>query len=112
MKITAITQDQMILVNGVPAFMAEIGGFEMRRGEWAVQFDTATGVGEVEYLDIRNNQTITQADFDNSYAWLLTEHQRYLDHKETERIAAEKEAAEHDEQSQTGDSGGGAATGA
>lgn len=88
MKITVITEDQIILVDDVPAFMAEIGGFEMRRGEWAVHFDTNKSIGEIEYLDIRNNQTITQADFDSSYAWLLTEHQRYLDHKQAEEQAA------------------------
>ncbi|WP_162062376.1 hypothetical protein [Vibrio taketomensis] len=50
MKIAAITQDQLIIKDGVPAPIALIGGFRMERGEWAVHFDTDLGIGQIEYL--------------------------------------------------------------
>lgn len=87
MKITAITQDQLIIVDGVVVDMRLKGGFEMRRGEWAVHFDTATGRGEVEYLDIRQNAAMTQAEFEKHYAWLLEEHQRAVKQAEAEEKA-------------------------
>ncbi|WP_311568394.1 hypothetical protein [Photobacterium arenosum] len=87
MKITAVTYDQVIVVDGVPAFMAEIGGFEMTNGEWAVHFNDAIGIGEIEYTDARSNATLSPEGFQASYAWLITEHQRYLDHVEQQNVA-------------------------
>ncbi|WP_325892732.1 hypothetical protein [Grimontia sp. NTOU-MAR1] len=87
MKITAITQDQLIIVDGVGVDMRPHGGFEMRRGEWAVQFDTVTGRGEVEYTDARHNSALTQADFDKHYAWLMDEHQRAIEKEKADEAA-------------------------
>ena len=84
MKITAVTQDQLILIDGEPALMAEIGGYNMQRGEWAVHFDTELGVGHIEYLDNRDNQVLDSALFNSAYAWLIDEHQRFIDLKEAE----------------------------
>ncbi|SIO96684.1 hypothetical protein [Vibrio spartinae] len=80
MKVTAITQDQMIIVDGVVAEMSKIGGYQMTHGEWAVQYDTATGAGHIEYLDARPNQAIGENEFNARYAWLIDEHQRYQDY--------------------------------
>ncbi len=80
MKIVAITYDQMIAIDGVPAMMRDIGGFHMKRGEWAVHFDTDTGIGSIEFTDNRLNETITSETFHQSYAWLIDEHQRYQDY--------------------------------
>ncbi|WP_330960013.1 hypothetical protein [Photobacterium sp. 53610] len=110
MKITVITQDQLIVVDGKPAFMGDIGGFEMSRGEWAINYDTVTGVGHIEYTDNRPNQKIYTADFDNSYSWLLDEHQRYLTEtaiKEAAEEEARNEQPEEDPILDSGDTGGG-----
>ncbi|MDO6709084.1 hypothetical protein, partial [Photobacterium sp. 1_MG-2023] len=88
MKITAATQDQIILIDGIPALMAEMGGYNMQRGEWAVHFDTDLGVGHIEYLDNRGNQILTRDLFERAYAWLIDEHTRYV------TAMAEQEAAE------------------
>lgn len=93
MKIAAVTQDQLILIAGVPAQMRELGGYHMTRGEWAVHFDTDLGYGHIEYLDNRNNVTLSQEDFDKHYAWLITEHKRYLDHVAEQQRSAEEAAA-------------------
>lgn len=106
MKITAITSDQIILVGGVPAMMREIGGYQMTNGEWAVQFDTELGYGHIEYTDKRQNKTIDQAYFDAHFAWLITEHQRYIDIK-----AAEAQANESETMASTGGADGGAIAG-
>lgn len=81
MKISAVTEDQIIVIDGRPAFMAHIGGYHMTNGEWAVHFNTATGMGEIEYIDNRPNQFIDEAFFNQHFAWLQTEHQRYLEHE-------------------------------
>jgi len=88
MKITAVTTDQIIVVGGVPALMREIGGYQMTNGEWAVQFDSELGYGHIEYTDNRPNLAINQAYFDIHFAWLITEHQRYLDHVAAQEAAA------------------------
>ncbi len=93
MKITAVTVDQIIIFGGVVAQMREIGGYHMTNGEWAVHFDTTLGHGHIEYLDNRNNQTIDQAFFDQHYAWLIDEHQRFIKLKEAEQNG-ETQAAE------------------
>lgn len=91
MKIAAITQDQLILIDGVPALLGELGGYRMERGEWAVHFDTLTGIGQIEYFDNRQNQLISNDEFNKHYTWLIEEHQRYQDHKAAE-LAAEEAA--------------------
>ncbi|UTM58286.1 hypothetical protein L4174_005440 [Photobacterium sp. CCB-ST2H9] len=88
MRITAITQDQLIVIDGVPAFLGQMGGFAMRQGEWAIDYNTLTGLGHIEYTDNRPNQTINSAVFDAAYAWLIDEHTRYV------AAIAEQEAAE------------------
>ncbi len=115
MKITAITQDQVIIINSRPALVAEIGGYHMHNGEWAVHFDTDMGIGHIEYLDNRLNRTIEQAEFDKHYSWLIEEHQKYIDHQaEQQRLIAEQIEREHQENEQnsidsdtTSDSNGG-----
>ncbi|MGF1762451.1 hypothetical protein [Aliivibrio kagoshimensis] len=86
MKITAVTIDQIIVIDGVVANLSNTGGFEMRGGEWAIQFDSNVGAGHVEYTDRRLTKDINQAEFDAKYAWLLIEHKNYID------LVAEQEA--------------------
>lgn len=92
MKITAVTEDQIIVIDGQGAEMRVLGGYHMQNGEWAIHFDTALGYGEIEYLDNRPNRRIYQAEFDTHYSWLITEHQRYLDHLSAEAAANEPDA--------------------
>jgi hypothetical protein len=106
MKITAVTTDQIIVVSGVPAMMRELGGYQMTNGEWAVQFDTELGYGHIEYTDNRPNKPIDQAYFDAHFAWLITEHQRYVETK-----AAEAQANESETMATTGDADGGVIAG-
>lgn len=87
MKISAVTTDQIIVVDGVLARISKIGGYHMTNGEWAIYYDTNKGYGEIEYLDNRPNQLLDKETFDSKYAWLLEEHQRYLDHKAAQEIA-------------------------
>lgn len=79
MRISIITLDQVIVLDSTPAMMLEVGGFEMAGGEWAVHFDTNTGIGHVEYTDSRPNKVISQADFDASYSWCLARHSEWVD---------------------------------
>lgn len=87
MKISAVTTDQIIVVDGKPALMRDIGGYQMTNGEWAVQFDSEFGYGHIEFTDNRPNQEIDQAYFNMHFAWLITEHQRYLDHVAAQEAA-------------------------
>lgn len=105
MKIAAITQDQVIVIDGNAAFMRELDGFLMERGEWAVRFDTDLGIGTIEYTDSRNNRSIDAAEFNAHYSWLEVEHQRYVDHKAAE-AAAEAAANEPDPISEPGGDSG------
>lgn len=89
MKITAVTQDQLILIDGVAAQIGEIGGFFMQRGEWAVHFDTELGIGHIEYLDIRSNQSLTLALFEQHYAWLIDKHAEYQQWLEAQVVEEE-----------------------
>ncbi|AJQ92249.1 hypothetical protein [Gynuella sunshinyii] len=75
MKITAVTKDQLIIIDGVPVGPPECS-FSMPAGEWAVRFDTDTGIGEVEYLDNRQNEVIGLEDFEQRYTGLVAEHDR------------------------------------
>lgn len=77
MRFTAITQDQILMVDGEAVTPPHVS-FEMPRGEWAVHFDTSTGLGEVEYLDSRQNETINQIVFDERYGYLVTVHTESL----------------------------------
>jgi hypothetical protein len=79
MKITAVTQDQIIIIDEVVADMRTLGGYHMTDGEWALHFDTITGYGEIEFIDNRQNQVIGQAYFEAHYTWLIDEHTRYMD---------------------------------
>lgn len=79
MKITAVTADQLIIVDGIAAELKLCGGYHMKNGEWAVHYDTVSEVGEIEYIDNRLNVVLTKSDFDTHYAWLLTEHARVLE---------------------------------
>ncbi|MBD8513154.1 hypothetical protein IFO68_10760 [Photobacterium sp. CAU 1568] len=96
MRITAVTQDQLIVIDGVPAFLGHIGGYAMRQGEWAVDFNTLTGLGHIEYTDNRPNQIIDSTVFNAAYAWLIDEHKRYVTAM-AEQHAAE-EAARNEQQ--------------
>lgn len=69
MKITVVTQDQMIIIDGQP-IRAPWCSYSMPAGEWAVRFDTVTGAGEVEYLDNRPNETIGAAEYAERYQHL------------------------------------------
>lgn len=72
MKITVVTADQMIIVDGDPVQVQQHGQpFQVPNGEWSVHFDEGQGVGEVEYIDSRLNETINQAAFDDRYRFLL-----------------------------------------
>ena len=101
MNITAITQDQLIIVDGVPAAIAQIGGFRMERGEWAVHFDSELGIGQIEYLDIRSNQTLTSKEYEAHYAWLVAKHGEYIDWVHQQELEQEKVAAQAAQEQQT-----------
>jgi len=89
MKITAVTQDQIIVIDSAVANIREIGGYVMENGEWAIHFDTDLATGQIEYIDSRTNQAIDQKAFDAHYQWLIDEHQRYQTHEaEQEKAAA------------------------
>lgn len=81
MKISVITQDQVVLIDG----LALPFSFQVPNGEWAIHFDTETNLGEVEYIDSRLNETIR--DFSH-YQYLVTLYQ-----EEQARLEAEAEAA-------------------
>ncbi|WCE31113.1 hypothetical protein [Vibrio sp. SCSIO 43137] len=83
----------------------------MTRGEWAVHFDTDKGYGEIEYLDNRPNEALTQQGFDAHYAWLVTEHERYQKHQAEVQAKAEALANEQQALVDAGN-GGNAAAGA
>ncbi len=97
MRITAITADQLILVGGIPAQIALIGGYHMKNGEWAVHFDTETGMGEIEYIDNRPNRVIGQAEFETHYSWLQEEHSRYLEYVEQQQAQLAQELADNEQ---------------
>lgn len=101
MKIAAVTTDQIIIVAGSVAQMREIGGYQMANGEWAVHFNTELGHGHIEYTDNRSNRTIDAAEFEAHYAWLIGEHQRYVDH------VAALEAAANESETMATDGGDG-----
>lgn len=81
MDFHAITQDQIILVDGEGLEVP----FEVPAGEWAIHWDGRINRGEVEYIDKRQNETITSFD---KYAYLVD-----LFNAEKARIEAEKLAA-------------------
>jgi len=84
MKISIITQDQIIVIDGEGLNIP----FQMN-GEWAVHWDSRLGTGEVEYTDSRLNEAITSFD---KYQHLID---LFVDEKariEAERAAAEAEA--------------------
>ncbi|ODS10164.1 hypothetical protein [Vibrio scophthalmi] len=93
MKIVAVTRDQLILIDGISAQICLIGGFTMQRGEWAVHFDTKTGVGHIEYIDIRNNQPLTTELFNTHYAWLIAKHGEFVQWQQ-EQAALEQAQSE------------------
>jgi len=88
MKITAVTQDQMIIIDGQP-IRAPWCSFSMPAGEWAVHFDKLTGVGEVEYLDNRPNETISAATYAERYQHLEQTHADAVAAYQTELAAQE-----------------------
>ena len=97
MKIIAVTQDQLIIKDGVPEKVFSVGGFFMRTGEWSVSFDTEKGTGEVEFLDSRENQVLTPEVYLQKYSWLSDLHQEVIDLREykaaeKKRIAEEQAA--------------------
>lgn len=73
MKITAITQDQILIIDGVPVTKPWCS-YTMPAGEWALHYDTATGVGEVEYLDNRPNEAIDATGYAERYQHLEQVH--------------------------------------
>lgn len=82
MKISVITQDQTVIVGGI----ANQFSFQVPNGEWAIQFDVTSGLGEVEYIDSRPNETITSFE---KYDYLMQAWQAEEDRIEAERAAAE-----------------------
>lgn len=73
MKITAVTQDQMIIIDG-QSVRAPWCSYSMPAGEWAVHFDTETGAGEVEYIDNRPNEIISASTYVERYQHLEQVH--------------------------------------
>lgn len=90
MRIIAVTQDQLIVKDDVLADISMIGGYTMTNGEWAVHFDSDLGIGHVEYIDSRPNSTLSKADFDKHYKWLVSEHQKYLDYLKAKAQSTEQ----------------------
>jgi hypothetical protein len=72
-KVIAVTQDQIVLVDGVAVSASKYGGYQMTNGEWSVNFDSELGIGEIEYLDARPNKQMNQADIER-YMWLIDLH--------------------------------------
>jgi hypothetical protein len=64
MKISVITQDQTVVIDG----QALKFPFQVPAGEWAIHYSDVSGVGEVEFLDSRNNEPLTSFD---AYAYLV-----------------------------------------
>lgn len=85
MKISVITQDQTVVVDG----HAQRFDFQVPNGEWAIQFDFNTGLGEVEYIDARPNETITSFD---KYQFLFTGWEEGVKRDREAREAAEAAA--------------------
>lgn len=90
MKITAITQDQLIIVDDVPAPIGQIGGFRMERGEWAVHFDTEIGAGHIEFLDSRSNEPLNTALYQARYAWLVSKHAEFIEWEHAQQLEREQ----------------------
>ena len=89
MKFSAITQDQVLILDGEPEHCGIVGGFSLPSGEWAIHYNGA--FGEVEYLDNRPNENINKATFDKRYGYLLEIHATAK--AERERQQAEMKAA-------------------
>jgi ABC-type transporter lipoprotein component MlaA len=64
MKISVITQDQTVVIDGQALKFA----FQVPAGEWAIHYSFISSVGEVEFLDSRNNEPLTSFD---AYAYLI-----------------------------------------
>jgi hypothetical protein len=64
MKISVITQDQTVVIDG----QALKFPFQVPAGEWAIHYSFVSGVGEVEFLDSRNNEPLISFD---AYAYLI-----------------------------------------
>ena len=75
MKITVITQDQLMMVDGEALQFS----FLVPSGEWAIHFDDQTGFGEVEFIDGRQNKAINSFSV---YGYLLDAY-----HAESARLA-------------------------
>lgn len=89
MELHAITQDQIIVINGEGLNVP----FEMLGGEWAVHWDGRINRGEVEYTDRRLNETITSLD---KYQYLVDAFNVEKARLEAERLAEEAAQAEAD----------------
>lgn len=75
MKLSAITIDQVVILDGKAENIYQHGaGYTVPSGEWAIHFDSQSGIGQVEYLDARLNETISQVQFDERYAYLIDCH--------------------------------------
>ena len=94
MKFTAITMDQVLILDDQPEHCSIVGGFSLPGGEWAIHFNGA--FGEVEYIDNRPNENINKTTFDQRYGHLLSIHASAK--TERERIDAEKQAAANEQQ--------------
>lgn len=73
MKLTAVTQDQLIIIDG-QSIGSPWCSYSMPSGEWAVHFDTVTGAGQVEYLDNRPNEPINAVQYAERYQHLEQKH--------------------------------------
>lgn len=89
MKITAVTQDQLIVKDGVPAFVGKSTGFTMGNGEWAVHYDSVMGVGSIEYTDNREPTTFDGEYYQTHFAWLEQVHADHLIWEDEQRALEE-----------------------
>ena len=75
MKTSIITHDQIIIHNDDVVKCSDFGeSFTVPTGEWAIHFDHETGIGEVEYIDSRVNETINAEQFKQRYQYLIECH--------------------------------------
>ena len=81
MKMTAIVQDGLIIIDGLVKNVPFVAN-----GEWAVQFNGFSA--EIEYTDSRQNENISEKEFLQRYQYLIDAHAE----KVAADLAAEAEA--------------------
>jgi hypothetical protein len=83
MKISVITQDQTVVIDG----QALEFPFQVPAGEWAIHYSFVSGVGEVEFLDSRSNEALSSFD---AYAYLIAAYS--AEKTRLAEVAAQEEA--------------------